>query len=230
MKTAYIRMPGSLIAGIIFLIGLISIFTLRYFILGQQESYTLSPALFGRSVVIDVGHGGWDPGVSGINGSREADINLAIACKLAEYCRGAGAEVTMTRESDIALAMNKANDMAARVQISKDADADIFVSIHCNSYPGQHGAQVFYEKGNQEAKSLAESIQAQMAAHLANTDRQALPHTNAYLLKNIKAPAVICEVGFLSHPEEEKMLLDLDYQWELAWAIYSGLIEYLNKP
>jgi N-acetylmuramoyl-L-alanine amidase len=228
MRTLFIRLPRPLLVlGIgIFFIAILC--CLRFVLLEDEGRLVLAPSLFGKSVVIDPGHGGWDPGMNGKAGSREADINLEIALKLAEYCREAGAHVTMTRESDIALGASKKADMDQRVALSEAAVADIFISVHANSFPGQRGAQVFYQKNNKEGKALADMIQQAIRDQLQNTDRVALAHADAYLLRNIEGAAVICETGFLSHSEEEALLQDSSYQWDMAWAIFNGIINYLR--
>lgn len=192
----------------------------------------LSPSLFGVSIVIDAGHGGWDPGMVGDAGV-EKEINLAVAQALAEYCRAAGATVSMTREGDGALADSKRADMDARLALCAGAEADIFISLHCNSYVSsrnQHGAQVFYQKGNAAGQLLAETLQVELKNSLANTERSALAHADSYLLKNLDIAAVICEMGFLSNAEEEALLTSSAYQWQLAWTLFSGLVSYLSAP
>lgn len=228
MKTFFIRLPRPFLIIVVILVSLTLLYTLRLYLLKKNIAETLAPALFNKSVAIDAGHGGWDPGVRGTTNSREADVNLKIALKLAEYCRESGAAVTMTRESDIALADTKVADMAARVEIVREADADIFISIHCNSYPGQRGAQVFYEKGNDAGQALAEAIQESIRNTLKNTNRKALVHADAFLLHQIDGAAVICETGFLSNSNEEALLKDDAYQWDMAWAIFLGIINYLS--
>lgn len=191
----------------------------------------LSPSLFGVSVVIDAGHGGGDPGMVG-SFALEKDINLAVARDLAEYCRAAGAAVTLTREGDAALAVGKREDMEKRVDLTRAAQADVFISLHCNSFvsdPGQHGAQVFYARDNPAGQRLAETLQNALGEALGNTDRAALPHPDSYLLKNLEGATVIVEMGFLSNPAEEKRLADAAYQWELAWALFHGLAAHLAQ-
>jgi len=189
-----------------------------------------SPALFGVSVVIDAGHGEWDPGMVGET-CVEKDVNLAVAQALAEYCRAGGAGVTLTRESDAALADRKQADLQARAALAEQAGADVFISLHCNSYPqdaGQHGAQVFYQNGNAEGQLLAEAVQQALRETLGNTDRAALPHPGSYLLEHTQGAAVLCEMGFLSNAEEEALLNSETYRWQMAWAIYHGLHDYLH--
>lgn len=198
---------------------------------GLQMEHALAPAMFGVSIVIDAGHGGWDPGMVG-SSSEEKEINLAVAKALAEYCRAAGAAVSLTREGDTALADSKREDMEARVALCTAAEADIFISLHCNSYPAdssQHGAQVFYRQGNTAGETLAGILQNALQEELANTDRSALPHSASYLLEQLDIAAVICEMGFLSHAEEEALLVSSAYQWQLAWTLFCGLVDYLAQ-
>jgi N-acetylmuramoyl-L-alanine amidase len=186
--------------------------------------------MFGQVIVIDPGHGGIDPGMVGEGGEVEAVINLAIALKLAEYCRAAGAEVTLTRESEAALANSKSEDMQARAKLAQTTEADLFISLHCNSFTSgraEHGAQMFYQRDNSQGQLLAETLQSELMRILANTQRVALPHPDSYLLKNLDTAAIICEMGFLSNATEDALLNDNDYQWQVAWAIFSGLNQYL---
>ena len=202
----------------------------------HQSLEAMAPALFGKVVVIDAGHGGYDPGVLGTGDSQEADINLVIAKKLEEYCRQAGMTVLMSRTTDQALADTKAEDLRLRAQLGESAD--LFISLHCNGYPDSdtlHGVQVFYQKGNEAGQLLAETIQSSLQQTLENTDRTALPHSDSYLLKHITAPAAIVEMGFLSNPEEETLLQNETYQWQMAWGIYQALntffqVEDSNQP
>lgn len=120
MKAAFIRLPRGLIMIAIVLLFLAILFCVRAFIINNSAADAMAPALFGKSVVIDPGHGGWDPGMKGSSGSIEATVNLEIAQKLAEYCRQAGAFVSMTRETDNALGDTKAEDMAARVDLTEE--------------------------------------------------------------------------------------------------------------
>jgi len=195
----------------------------------QESLDTMSPALFGQVILIDAGHGGYDPGVLGVDGSREADINLAIAKKLEEYCLQGGMTVLMSRNQDAAMASSKGEDMKSRVRLAESAD--LFISLHCNSYLGsseQRGAQVFYQRGNEAGKLLAEGVQLRFRQELANTERAALAHPDSYLLKNIEAPAVIAEMGFLSNREEAELLQNEAYQWKIAWAIYQALNDFFS--
>jgi N-acetylmuramoyl-L-alanine amidase len=82
-----------------------------------------------RRVVIDAGHGGHDTGAIGRKGTREKDVTLAIARKLAQQLRERGLEVLLTREDDRYLKLEE------RARQANELKGDLFISIHCNSAP-----------------------------------------------------------------------------------------------
>ena len=78
-------------------------------------------------------------------------------------------------------------------------------------------------------KKLATSIQNNLNETIAsNNDRT--PHTlsNVYIMKNVEIPITIVECGFLSNPEDEKRLKTDEYQEQLAWGIYNGIMGYFE--
>lgn len=191
-----------------------------------------SYALAGRTIVIDPGHGGFDPGVLGCTGSKEKDINLQVSKLLAQFLREGGAHVVLLRESDKALAETKQEDLAERVKIAHESEGEIYLALHCNAFekdsPWQ-GAQCFYHSKSEAALALAEEIQKSLQSSLQNTDRAALAHDTTYILKNLQIPAVIIEMGFLSNREEEANLMNPEYQHKMAWAIYVALCHYYSS-
>lgn len=190
--------------------------------------------MIGRTVVIDPGHGGTDPGTVGYSGTLEKDVALAISRKLAGFFQQAGARVVLTRDKDQDLvapdSLSKAQDLQKRVQIAHNAKADLMLSIHLNHFSdrSEYGAQVFYQHGSEEGKKLAEQIQPQLNAFLIDSGRKALAG-DFYLCRNARIPVVIVEVGFLSHPEEERKLKEDGYQAKASWAIYRGVVNYFQK-
>ncbi len=182
-----------------------------------------------RTIVIDAGHGGFDPGKEGSSGEDEQYINLKIASYLQQYLEQSGASVVITRNDDSALGDTKKSDMAHRRDIIDESGADITVSIHQNSFPQEsvHGAQVFYYKDSEEGKKLAEYVQSSLAETLDSSNTRAAKADNTYyMLRTNKTPSIIVECGFLSNPSEEKSLNSPDYQQKTAWAIYKGIIDY----
>jgi len=196
-----------------------------------------SPA-YGVTVAIDAGHGGMDPGAVSKSGVREDEINLKIAKKLQGYLENAGAKVVMTRKNDEGLydkdytGSKKRQDMSRRVEILKKAKPDIVISIHLNQFsqPQYFGAQTFYMKGSEEGEQLAECIQQQLIRILnRGNKRQIKAADNFLILKAVESPSVIVECGFLSNPQEEALLTTDDYQDQVAWAIYCGIVSYLSR-
>lgn len=183
-------------------------------------------------IVLDAGHGGWDPGKTGTNGKNEKDLNLAVVEKLADYLEQGGAEVILTRSSDDALGSGKGADMAERKKIANETGADILVSIHQNAFPSAKakGAQVFYHNSSENGKVLAECVQESLKSRVdGSNQRQAKENKDYYILRTTEIPAVIVECGFLSNGEEEKLLNDAAYQEKLAWAIYCGILDYFEN-
>ncbi|HCT64630.1 MAG TPA: N-acetylmuramoyl-L-alanine amidase CwlD [Lachnospiraceae bacterium] len=184
-----------------------------------------------RVIVIDAGHGGWDPGKAGTTGKNEKDLNLEIAKKLQMLLETGGATVIIIREEDEALGESKRKDMKERKATAEEAEADMLISIHQNSFPqaGVKGAQVFYYNGSEEGKKLSEYIQARLKSDLDNTNqRQAKANTDYYILKNILVPTALVECGFLSNSNEEALLNTEGYQQKVAWSIYLGIEDYFE--
>ena len=187
-------------------------------------------------VVIDAGHGGFDPGKVGIDGQLEKDINLSIAKKLKAYLEASDVNVVMTRDTDTGLYQSgdshkKVSDMRRRCDIINEARPDLVVSIHQNSYHQEeiNGGQVFYYKGSEKGKKLAETLQKRFDFVLGDKNtRVAKANDNYFLLLHVKTPIVIVECGFLSNWNESAMLNSEEYQDRLAWTIHMGIMEYLN--
>lgn len=188
-------------------------------------------------VVLDCGHGGNDPGKVGVDGSLEKDINLAVTLKLKKYLEQSDVTVVLTRDSDKGLYRQsdrnkKTADMKNRCQRIAEAKPDLVVSVHQNSYHQENvsGGQVFYYKGSEKGKRLAEIIQKRFDYCLGDKNtRIAKANDNYYLLLHVRCPIVIVECGFLSNWKESAMLNSEEYQDKLAWTIHMGIMQYLNE-
>lgn len=187
-------------------------------------------------VVIDSGHGGWDPGKVGVDGSLEKDINLEIAMRLKQYLEASDIDVVMTRDSDCGLyndkdSNKKSADMKNRCNLINKTDPVLTVSIHQNSYHEEYvkGGQVFYYKDSQKGKELAEILQKRFDyVQGEDNTRTAKSNGNYYLLLHVRSPIVIVECGFLSNRHDAAQLTSKEYQDRLAWTIHMGIMEYIN--
>jgi N-acetylmuramoyl-L-alanine amidase len=188
------------------------------------------------TIAIDAGHGGIDPGKVGVNNALEKDINLAIALKLERNLAQNGINVVMTRTDDDGLyeesdTNKKVTDMKKRLEIIEAANPLLAVSIHQNSYPepSVSGVQVFYYKDSIKSKEAATIMQAQMIKTLKpEKQREAKDNSSYYLLKKTSVPIMIVECAFMSNPAEADLLTQENYQEKVAWAVYMGIMEYIN--
>ncbi len=201
---------------------------------GQQAVEAMAWAVARRVVVIDAGHGGVDPGAIGYGGTYEKEITLAVARELQNAFTRAGARVVMIRETDTDLSTpgknlraRKQEDLANRVEQARAARADLYINIQANSFGRRWtGAQTFYHPDSLEGLRLAKNIQRELRHRMRNTERVVLP-LDAYVLRHLEIPAALVEVGFISNPQEERLLKDLRYQKKIAFAIYAGSARYL---
>lgn len=188
-------------------------------------------------IVVDAGHGGFDPGKVGVNGELEKDINLSIAIKLKDYLEYSGAHVIMTREDDKGLysessSNKKREDMNKRKEIINSSGGDILVSIHQNSFPQEKykGAQVFYFDSSDNGKTLAQCIQQEIKTFVDNGNNRQIKDSDSYfILKQTNIPGVIVECGFLSNYKEAELLTTDVYQDKIAWAICIGIMKFLDE-
>ncbi len=190
-------------------------------------------------VIVDAGHGLPDGGAVGKSGTIEQEINLKIAQKLEEVLSAKGIDVIMTRtgesgiwdEESASIREKKLTDMYNRLKIMKKSDADLFISVHMNSFPdaSASGLRIFYSKKYEETKPLAENIQMRMSDITgAKTSVVKAADSGIFLMKNAPLPAILVECGFLSNPAEELKLSEEDYQARLAWAIADAVEKYYS--
>ncbi|WP_206812347.1 N-acetylmuramoyl-L-alanine amidase [Paradesulfitobacterium ferrireducens] len=202
----------------------------------HQDAEIWNWTLGDKVVVIDAGHGGVDPGAVGKNQTLEKDITLAVAKRLQLLIEQGGGKAVMVRTEDNDLGTSqgllkrKREDLAQRLQLAMDSQADVYLSIHANSFPNEKlsGAQVFYFADHPESKNLAVAVQQSLNSAI-NGKRVAKGNKDLFILKKANRTAITVEVGFVSNPTEEQMLKDPGYQQKLALAIYEGLGNYLSK-
>ncbi|MGN0181139.1 MAG: N-acetylmuramoyl-L-alanine amidase [Candidatus Ornithomonoglobus sp.] len=175
-------------------------------------------------------HGAPDGGAVGPGGTQEKDVNLDIVLKLREILESRGVRVVLTRSGDEGIydsdadtiRRKKISDMHNRLNIINGSGADLFISIHMNAFTQQssHGLHVFYARSHPEAEPIARAVTQSISAltgaqaHEVKTASETL-----YLMKNPKPPAILVECGFITNPEEEKLLGTDEYRAKIAYAI-----------
>ena len=218
-------------------------------------------------IYIDAGHGGRDPGATGAE-SRESAITLAAALDLKRELERTGRyRVRLTRESDAYV------DLYRRVAIARQADADLFISLHADAGadPATRGASVYtlseqgagravreFTRGDNWHRSLnlpgrdpsvdrilldmtqraTQNRSAQLArtllGELEGADHPMLrrSHRDAGLavLLAPDVPAVLLEMGFITNPEDERLLNDSRARRRLMRAVADGIDRYFREP
>lgn len=178
-----------------------------------------------RIIVIDPGHGGIKPGSSSPNGLVEKNLALEISLKLEKALKDAGYTILMTRYDDSHI------DLEDRSNIANDNFADVFISIHGNSFTNSavNGIEVLYTpvvgdpiKDNIE-KKLAQSLLDNVIKETGANNRGLVKSPRLVVTRKAKMPAALVEVGFLSNPKEEKLIANPDYQNNIINGIVKGI-------
>jgi N-acetylmuramoyl-L-alanine amidase len=197
----------------------------------------LAELLSGRTVLIDPGHGGPDPGCIRA-GLVEKELTLDLARRLADRFLQAAMRPLLTRTGDTDLGeagirdlrQRKRDDLRRRAGLALQHRADVLVSIHANSFPSPlwSGAQVFHYPGDPGARRLARALQDALVAELGPNVRRE-KEGDFYLLAQAKVPAAMVEVGFLSNPREAQLLGEPAYRDRVATAIFHGVVRFLTE-
>lgn len=176
-------------------------------------------------IVIDPGHGGKDSGSKGTSGQDEKDFTLKLSKKIAERFEDKpDFEAVLTRENDIFLSA-KEHDRQA---IANMIDADIFISVHGNTFADSSvsGTETYYFYD--DSQELANILHERLVRATGLTDR-GVRKEEFFVLVGTNIPAVLLEIGYLTNPEEEKLMLNPDFQDAVADAIFEGVVEYRNS-
>jgi N-acetylmuramoyl-L-alanine amidase len=184
--------------------------------------------LFGKSIVLDPGHGGsdhdGDPGAIG-HGMEEKDIVLDVGLRTREMMKNAGARIVMTRATDVFIPLTD------RAKIANSSNSNSFISIHVNSFsnPDAHGSEVYWNDTYSavQSEALAAEIQRVLVQKLQTYDR-GVKEASYYVIKYVKIPAVLVELGFISNPGDAQKLASPTYRRLAAEAITQGTINFYN--
>lgn len=169
---------------------------------------------------IDAGHGGKDSGA--VNGGcYEKAVTLAVARKLRERLLAKKFDVIMTRSTDDFL------ELQTRCNVANNANADYFISIHCNSATNKSasGIETFtYTNVSQKTKTLANEVQKHLMLAIPEEKNRGVKQANYHVLRRTKMPAILIELGFISHDETKKKLFTTRYQDRLVDGIVNGIM------
>jgi N-acetylmuramoyl-L-alanine amidase len=200
--------------------------------LGRHADYTVAAVSGGTRVdvtagkkyriVIDPGHGGKDPGATGYSGRYEKHFTLDIAKKVYDLMRqDPELEPLMTRTDDSFISLED------RVAFANDAKADLFISIHGNTYKQAiSGTETYYYTSR--SKAFGEVMHRHVVEATKLPDRE-LRRSPFKVIRDTEMPAVLLELGYLSTKSDEQAMLSEEFQKRVAAAIVAGAKAYLQK-
>jgi len=188
----------------------------------------------GITIVLDAGHGARDGGSVGTNGTIEKDINLEYTLALKDKLVEAGYKVILTRKDDeelysLSAKNKKQSEMKTRLSIIKKANPNLVISIHMNSFNDSRasGINTYYRKGDSASEEIANLVQSSFKKY-CNTRSEKAKVGDYYILNSSYYTAILIEYGFLSNPEEEKLLNSKDYKNKLIDTTVKGLSLYFG--
>lgn len=173
-----------------------------------------------KKVVIDAGHGGSDSGAIGPSGYYEKTFTLSTSMRLKTLLENNGYSVIMTRTTDVYLTL------AERTAVSNNSNADLFISMHANSFnENSKGIETYSYQSTGTAADIAKLVQARLVANLGLTNRG---HKTAgyYVLKYNNKPAILIEAAFITNPTEEALLKSPAFQEKVAKSVIEALAQY----
>jgi N-acetylmuramoyl-L-alanine amidase len=192
---------------------------------------------FAYKVVLDPGHGGSDPGATGVGGLRETDVNLDITLKVRQALLDRGYEVVLTRTNDTFLSL------AQRVEFTNEQQADLFVSIHANAHSSSNanGTMVLYydnaypqedypassnmTKLTPYSKDLAQHVQDALLAQAGTKDLGLTPSA-VYVARMGTIPSILVETAFLTNKSDAALLASDAMRSKMALGIANGISAY----
>lgn len=191
--------------------------------------------LKGRKIVLDPGHGGSDSGAIGPTGVMEKSVTLRVANEVRRLLVKEGATVYMTREADIEVSAKRAaatdiEELQARCDVANENKADIFVSIHMDSFTNSAAKGTtgyYYSLGDKRSRVLADKIRSGVIDQLG-TQSRGTQSSNFYVVKHTDMPATLLEVAFISNPGEEKLMDSEDGIRKAAQGIVDGIADYFG--
>jgi N-acetylmuramoyl-L-alanine amidase len=198
-----------------------------------KAGFQFTPGLKGKFIALDPGHGGTDPGAIGAAGYMEKELNLAVAMRVKSLLEKAGAQVRMTRTTDVDVSNSDASDreeLLARTLVANRQRTDIFVSIHHNSSPNpaMQGTSTYYYRKSLFDELLAQTLQTELLKG-GRLDNMGVRTANFFVVKNTNVPAALIEVGFISNPQEERICAEPSFQQKIAQSIVNGLDAFFTK-
>lgn len=202
---------------------------------GTSTEPVFTPGLKGKIIALDAGHGGSDTGAIGPTGVTEKGVTLRVAKALQKLLQAEGATVLMTRTTDTEVSPKKANasdveELQARCDVGNDGNADIFISMHMDSFTNSTPSGTtgyYYTKGSKASQRLAQYLSEGVVTALG-TGNRGTKSCNFYVVKHTDMPATLVEMAFISNDKEEKLMNSEAGINRAAEGIMNGLRRFFS--
>lgn len=202
---------------------------------GTTTEPVFTPGLKGKIIALDAGHGGSDTGAIGPTGVTEKGVTLRVAKALQRLLQAEGATVLMTRTTDTEVSPKKANasdveELQARCDVGNDGNADIFISMHMDSFTNSTPSGTtgyYYTKGSKASQRLAQYVSEGVVTALG-TGNRGTKSCNFYVVKHTDMPATLVEMAFISNDKEEKLMNSEAGINRAAEGILNGLRRFFS--
>lgn len=202
---------------------------------GTTTEPAFTPGLKGKIIALDAGHGGSDTGAIGPTGVTEKGVTLRVAKALQKLLQAEGATVLMTRTTDTEVSPKKANasdveELQARCDVGNDGNADIFISMHMDSFTNSTPSGTtgyYYTKGSKASQRLAQYVSEGVVTALG-TGNRGNKSCNFYVVKHTDMPATLVEMAFISNDKEEKLMNSEAGINRAAEGILNGLRRFFS--
>ena len=172
------------------------------------------------------GHGGHDSGCVGLHGLRESDLNLDISGRVATLALMDGWRITATRSSDIFVSPDD------QAHYANNRAADVLLAIHGNGSDNRkaHGVEFYTSRGQTESDKIVPHLERAWRDEFPDalirtdwSDGDSDKEAGFAVVSRSRCPAVLVEVGFVSHPETEAELKTAEFRQRIASALAKGL-------
>ena len=207
---------------------------------GSQGTITKGEPVFtsglkGKLIALDAGHGGSDVGAIGPTGVTEKGVTLRVALELQKRLVKEGATVLMTRSTDTEVSPKKAKasdieELQARCDVGNDKNADIFISLHMDSFTNSSPSGTtgyYYVNGSKAGQRLARTLSEWLVGSLG-TGNRGTKSCNFYVVKHTTMPAALIEMAFISNDKEERLMNSDEGIKKAADGLLNGLISFFG--
>lgn len=184
--------------------------------------------VYDHVVVVDAGHGGEDTGSYAKRGIwSEKDYNLDFVSKIEAGWENSRVKLYITRIKDETVSLSK------RVEFANDVEADLFVSIHCNStdeYTG-NGLEALYksDRFEEESKAIAKESLENLEETTGLVNRGVLDGQSIYIIRNANMPTILLELGFLSDESDLAYIEQEACRQKMAETICTSITQGLEQ-